>query len=197
VRQFLALDLSAEVRERAAVLLARLEASLSGWRFVRAEGLHVTLRFLGEVGDEADRSGRDLWRAAARAAVPFELRIGGLGTFPEGRRARVLWVGAEELGHAASLESVAAMLEDAARTLGLRPETRPFHAHLTLARATERPDPVPPRERDTFLGNLDVRELVLFRSRLARGGARYERIDAFPLGPDAAGSAIVPRGREP
>jgi len=90
VRLFVALDLTGETRDRAATLLLRLEGALAGWRFVRPAGLHVTLRFLGEVDEATDRRARSLWRDAARAAEPFRLRVSGLGTFPEGRRARVL-----------------------------------------------------------------------------------------------------------
>lgn len=195
MRLFLALDLPGEMRDRVAGVLARLQGSLSGWRFVGAEGLHVTLRFLGEVDESIEGRGRDAWRECAGRTGPFRLRLAGIGTFPEGRRARVLWLGASEAPPEGRLAVLAASLESAARSLGLAPETRPFHAHVTLARASDRPADVPARDREVLLGEIEAREVVLFRSRLGRGGARYEALATFPLGAGPASSAIVPPGR--
>jgi 2'-5' RNA ligase len=191
VRLFLALALPDDLRGEVARSLSALRESLPGWRFVGIEALHVTLRFLGEVEASLDARGREAWRAVARDASPLRLRIGGIGTFPAGRRARVLWLGAEEMPPEGRVAALAASLESAALALGLRPETREFHAHVTLARAIARSGAMAPADPGGPLGEFVARRIVLFRSVLGRGGARYEEIEAFPLGFGDAASAIV------
>jgi 2'-5' RNA ligase len=141
------------------------------------------LRFLGEVGADRDASARDAWRRAAAAHPAVRLRVGGLGVFPANGRPRVLWAGVEEISPGGALVSLASALEGAARAVGFEPEERPFRAHLTLARAardgraTRRPEGNP-----LVASELLADEVVLFRSELGPGGARYSRIEGFSLG---------------
>jgi len=92
----------------------------------------------------------------------------------------VVWLGVE--GGREALEQLAAAVESACRAAGLEPEERPFRAHLTLARAAERggselPDLPPPPSLPPW----QVRELVLYESRLGRGPAIYSPIERFEL----------------
>jgi 2'-5' RNA ligase len=92
----------------------------------------------------------------------------------------------EDLSPCGALASVASALEAAAREIGFEPESRPFRAHLTLARAEREGRPVAPAPGGAAIAR-DVRadEVVLFRSELGPGGARYSRIAVFPLGGEA------------
>lgn len=144
---------------------------------------HLTLRFLGETPPEALARLREALEAeelGSRAAVTF----GRLGAFPRPDRASVLWLGVEE--GADALRALAERAEEAARSAGFPAETRPFTPHLTLARIrpprdvrglVERVPPFPER--------LPVDAVVLFRSRLGGGPARYEEVERFPLSPPA------------
>jgi 2'-5' RNA ligase len=183
VRLFLAAELPAALRERVVEVRDELAGVLRGWRWVRPEGIHLTLRFLGEVDEAQDLAARSAWRDAVASVSRFHVRLAGTGRFPERGRAHVLWVGIEETEPGGALATLAATLEAAARELGWAAETRGFHPHLTLARrarAGRADDPtgsVPGAEAAGW-----VREVILFRSRLERGGASYTALDSFPLG---------------
>ncbi len=184
MRLFIAIELPPSVLRELLAIRERLEPRCPGWCFVRAEGVHLTLRFLGEVEEERDSAARGAWRAAAAGSGPIRLRIGGLGVFPGAAHPRVLWVGAAELPEgSARLEALARAMETAARGLGFPPETRPFRPHLTLARAGNRGRPaVPPLDPAGPSIEFLAGEAALIRSELLPSGARYSRLEGFPLG---------------
>ncbi|MFQ5947930.1 MAG: RNA 2',3'-cyclic phosphodiesterase [Acidimicrobiia bacterium] len=179
-RLFVAAPLTDDVRH---ALAAHLGAALDGrdlpGRPVAPENWHLTLRFLGEAAPvEKDRLVRAL--DTADLGPSFSVRFGGLGAFPRARKATVLWLGVG--GGADELGALAAAVEDAAQAAGFPGEERPFHAHLTLSRIRPHQDVTPLVERvPPFPAVLPVAEVVLFRSHLGRGGARYEGVDRFGL----------------
>jgi 2'-5' RNA ligase len=182
VRLFLAIDLPAPVRAAIGELEERLRRSCPGWRWVRPDGIHLTLRFLGEVAAADEARQRETWRRAIEGHPELRFHVGGLGVFPGGSRPRVLWVGVEDTSETRALASLAAALEKAARDLGFEPENRPFRAHLTLARAEREGRPVaPPPGAAPIARDVVAEEVILFRSELGPGGARYSRIETFPL----------------
>lgn len=141
--------------------------------------LHLTLRFIGEVERPV---AQDLADALTRVhAERFTLRIRGVGRF-EQRSSGALWAGVEPKEPLAAL---AAKIERACQQVGLEPERRAFHPHITLARWKSRRT----REVADFLernGGLasdpfEVTEFTLFESRLSRHGAHYEEVTEFKL----------------
>jgi len=179
MRLFLAIPLTEEARHAIVHhLKAHLAHPLPG-RPVRPESWHLTLRFLGEVDEVSrDRLVREV--DAAGRGPAFALRWGGLGAFPRPRRANVLWLGVER--GAAEAERLAAVVEEAAECAGFPPEDRPFHSHLTLSRIRPDQDVGAVLEAVPSLGrDMPVDRVVLYRSHLGRGGARYEEIESFPL----------------
>jgi 2'-5' RNA ligase len=183
VRQFLAVELPASLRERLSALQSRLRVQRDGWRWVRTDSIHLTLRFLGEVDPELDERCRPEWRAVAAGSPGFRFRLGDLGRFPPGGRPRVLWVGVVEIDTAGVMPALAAALEQAARNSGFEPEHRSFRPHLTLARAARgmRPRWTEGVEVE-FEDEVEVDRIVLYRSELLPAGARYTVLDEFPLG---------------
>ena len=149
------------------------------FRWQDDEQLHLTLRFVGEV----DRPlASDLADALSRVrAERFELRVSGLGRF-EQRSSGALWAGVEPKAPVAAL---AAKVERTCQAVGLEPEHRAFHPHVTLARWKGRRT----REVERFLEPrrglvsepFDVDEFILFESRLSRHGAHYEPVATYPL----------------
>jgi 2'-5' RNA ligase len=142
--------------------------------------LHLTLRFVGEVERPlADDLAAELGRIRAE---PFQIRVSGVGRF-EQRNSGALWAGVEPRSPVAAL---AAKVERACLTVGLEPERRAFHPHITLARWKGRRT----RELASFLERtqgrvsdpFDVREFTLFESRLSRHGAHYEEVASYSLG---------------
>jgi 2'-5' RNA ligase len=178
------------VRQAVAELVDRVRSSgVPGGgrdvRWVRLDGLHLTLRFIGPTLDERIAAARDaVVRAAARSS-PFELSIGGAGTFPPGPRPRALWLGVDDPGH--DLERLAGLVSDRLGEAGWPADTRPFQAHLTLARA----DGVPAGARigallrDAAEGlriAATIDRIGLFESLTGGGPARYEPIELVRLG---------------
>src|SRR5689334_9927841 len=144
------------------------------FRWQDDEQLHLTLRFIGEV----DRPvADDIADALHRVhAARFDIRMFGVGRF-EQRSSGALWAGVEPKENVAAL---AAKIERVCQQVGLEPERRAFHPHITLARWKGRRS----REIGDFLdrhGGLstpwfEVNGFVLFESRLSRHGAQYEEV---------------------
>jgi 2'-5' RNA ligase len=183
VRLFVAVDLPEQARREVARGLAVLRAGLPPARWVRPEGVHLTLKFLGE-REEALVEALDSALAPRLAALaPAPVALGGGGFFPRAERARVAWLG----GAADPLGAWAQAVDEGAATLGVERESRPFSLHLTLARL-ERPWSRPTAER--FLEEVGAwriepfvaREATLFRSELGVGGARYTALRRWPVG---------------
>lgn len=164
--------------------LRRLQVQLPKARWVKPEGLHITLKFLGDLAEE---KARDLVQRLRRfqlslpSAVEVSLRGGGF--FPDVRRARVAWIG----GAAPGLEDWAFAAAQVAEEFGVAPEGRAFALHVTLARL-ERPWPQAASQR--FLqevGNWELApflatEIVLFESTLQPSGAVYTEKARISMG---------------
>jgi len=168
VRAFVALEIDARLHEAIGELQARLRPRLGAIRLVRPEGIHLTLRFLGPTSPAQVEKLRPLLAAAAAACPPAEVRVSGLGTFPERGSPRVLWLGIEAPPPLLELQRAC---ERAARAAGFEREDRPFNAHLTLGRWRDRaPRPDLP---DTDLGEMRLGTLVIFKHDLKPDGAVY------------------------
>ena len=174
-RLFVAIRPPEEIRD---LLLDAMDDS-ADFRWQADEQLHLTLRFVGEVERP---TANDLAAELARIhSPPFDLRINATGRF-EQRSSGALWAGVEPREPVAAL---AAKVERACIAVGLEPERRAFHPHITLARWKGRRS----REIATFLERtrglasepFEVRDLTLFESRLSRHGAHYEEVATFPL----------------
>jgi 2'-5' RNA ligase len=149
------------------------------FRWQQDEQLHLTLRFVGEVERPL---AEDLAAALAAIRSPsFELRLRGTGRF-EQRNAGALWAGVEPKEPVAAF---AAKVERACQSIGLDPERRAFHPHITLARWKGRRT----REVADFLDRtrglasdlFAVERFILFESRLSCHGAHYEQVASYPL----------------
>jgi 2'-5' RNA ligase len=157
-----------------------------GLRWVAPQNLHVTLKFLGEVGDAgARRVGAALDSCRASVAC-FPCRVAGLGAFPSASSVRVLWagidVGREEMG------LLARAIENALSALGFEREHRGFMAHITLARARDRAIAAPlesfgsgPSAR--VFGEFQVKGFSLMKSDLRPQGPVYSEVATYPLSP--------------
>ena len=183
VRTFVAVDLPDEV-ERVLGATAQIlrDARIEGLRPVRPEGIHLTLKFLGDVPESQVGEIGQVVSEAVAGHRQFDVSTGGFGAFPNTRRPQVLWVGIE--GDAGPLIRLQSDVDAALGALGFPTEARPFHPHLTLARLDRR---MPAHARRASLDALESTGLVagmrvpvgsvsLVQSILGRGGARYERL---------------------
>ncbi len=177
VRSFVALELDAGLSEALGGLQARLRPRLGDVRLVRPEGIHLTLRFLGQAAPRQLAALQPALSSAAAACPPAEVRVAGVGMFPDRGGPRVLWLGVELPEPVLALQRAC---ERAARAAGFEPEPRGFRAHLTLGRWRERtPRPELP---DVDLGPTRLDTLVLFRSELRSDGASHTPLARFALG---------------
>jgi RNA 2',3'-cyclic 3'-phosphodiesterase len=182
-RCFVAVSLGEELRSQLRRAVEELRAAVpeaaEQLRWTEPDGWHLTLAFLGSVApQEVEGIGRGIDRVAA-AYAPFEVFSGGLGGFPSRHRVRVLWYGladhSPELGELARATRRALDVDDGS----------PFLAHLTLARArAERGIALPESiwGMTPPAGRIAVDRLVLYRSHLSRGPARYESLAEARLG---------------
>jgi 2'-5' RNA ligase len=176
LRTFVALEIGEEMRARIGSLGAELRARLPGVRWVRPEGIHLTLRFLGATTRAQVERLKPTLALAAAACPPAEVAVARLGAFPERGSPRVLWLG---LSLPAPLAALQSACERAAAATGFDREDRPFRAHLTLGRWRDRaPRPDLPT---ADLGTTHIETLVLFESRPQAGGSVYVALERFPL----------------
>ena len=156
----------------------------SAVRWVRMDGLHLTLRFLGPTDAARVASVAAAVRRAAQVLAPFHVTLGGGGAFPSPSRPRTLWIGVRD--GQSQLAALAAGVEDEVAREGWPRSDRPFRAHLTLARSDGRREgPLVARrliERAVDLRvEVAVDRLVLFESVTGSGAARYEPLATEPL----------------
>ncbi len=196
IRAFIAVELSPELRTALATAQTTLKDHLmrelrrlcpnARVQWVRPEAMHVTLKFLGNVAEDALPDIHNAMTRVAGACPQFSLGVGHLGAFPDLRAPRVLWVGMS--GHVEALVGLAGDLDGALRGLGFSPESKPFQPHLTLARIKERSRDIGRVLAESGLmaqvgkvGTLGVSSLSLIKSDLQPTGARYTRLYEAPL----------------
>jgi len=185
MRCFVAVELDPELRRPLVRLLREQLPRTREVRWCSEQQLHVTLRFLGDVQDDQVPAVREAMTAAAELVEPFTLSLGGLGCFPSARNPRVLWYGVEDAARGCSrwLELADPLFEE----LGFPREARAFHPHVTLGRGKS------PAGGDVMrrvlekvaaptTGEMTVRQVVLFESRLLPSGAQYVPRFAARLG---------------
>jgi 2'-5' RNA ligase len=177
IRLFVAIELPEALRRRMAMLCR----GVKGARWLDVDNLHLTLRFIGEVGE--DRVEDIVQALAGVRAPPFPLGIAGVGHFETRRRVRALWLGIDP---SPALMQLQERIELALQRAGCAAERRRFAPHLTLARLDRAaPDTVRDWLHGTSLFRAEpvmVETFVLFHSLLGSGGAVYRPLAEFPLG---------------
>jgi RNA 2',3'-cyclic 3'-phosphodiesterase len=185
IRTFVALELPQTARRALADLQGRLKQERLAVRWVRPEGIHLTLKFLGDVPmAKVDAIGQAL-DGAVEGFPALKLGIQGLGVFPGVRKARVIWAGLN--GETAILLDLQLAVEAALETRGFPRDRRRFKAHLTLGRFKKPPPPpalvaVLERNGDYAPCDLPLARVVLYRSELRPQGARYTPLLTTSLG---------------
>jgi 2'-5' RNA ligase len=181
-RTFVALLLPEVWMDYLAGVSRTLAAGTSGFSWVKPENFHLTVRFLGDLGDSGVRRVCDTVTQAASPLHAPRARLGELGAFPNLQKPRVLWVGFAEGGP--ELETAGKAVNDALRKAGFGPADKPFRPHLTLARVREgargldrvREATLPPRPD---AGLLD--RIVVMKSELHPSGSRYTALTEVRL----------------
>jgi 2'-5' RNA ligase len=180
VRCFIAIELPDELIKELAVLIAGLKnRSPSIVRWVDPKGIHITLKFLGEVSEELIDEIVLSMEETASSNRPFKLQVGGVGAFPNLNRPQLAWVGVK--GEMDKLNTLQKKIEQNIEQLGFPREKRDYSPHLTLGRVrNEAPDFDRQKlgkllSTTTFASNVpvDVEAVHLFKSQLTPAGAIY------------------------
>jgi len=186
MRLFVGLDLPPAVVGNLERLIERLRRAATGSGRIQwspPANLHVTTKFIGE-WPEARLGELEAALAALPPGPPIPVSVGQLGFFPNPHSPRVFWCGIQAPG----LGELAAATDRATSGLGIASETRPYSAHLTLARIKDRINPQPLNAAIAALPSLDfgafeARCFFLYRSQLHRTGSVYTKLSEFPLNP--------------
>lgn len=184
IRCFIAIELPSALKEEIAARTEKVRNSGADARWVRADNLHLTLKFLGSTPEEMLPEIKEALAGVAKRHGVFRLRFKGAGVFPSRKRPRVVWIGVEDSDR---LVTIQMEVEAAMAALGYEAENRPYSPHLTIGRLKS------PRRREVLLKELDalsgeefgehgVAEVALMRSTLKPGGAEYSKLFGAPLG---------------
>lgn len=175
MRLFIAIDVQPDIKAGLLRLAGRVLTDGAEVRWSRADQIHLTLKFVGEVADELLAPISEVVRRTAQQAPAFDLQIGGAGCFPPAGPVRIVWVG----GHDPSGTLLKAVqgLEDGLEPLGVARETRTFSEHFTIGRVKFDRSRGKLREAVQAAawegGRQRVTELVLYQSMLSKGSAQY------------------------
>lgn len=184
MRLFVALDIPGEIRQRLADYIERVRSYAPDARWARVEGLHVTLKFIGEVKDHKVEEITSALTAVKSGS--FEVIFGSVGFFPTPKSPRVFWAGVQSGDELAQLAS---SIDAAMEKLGIEREKRAFSPHLTLARAGSRDpnslkglSPLLAAEAPPQFGTMTAHDFWLYRSQLGPGGSKYTKLQRYGLG---------------
>ena len=186
-RTFIALELDVTQQHFLGTIIGQGRQILPDLHWVKPEGIHLTLAFLGELDERQLARAITAARSAALQSASFTYRLSGLGTFGSPRQPRVLWMGVSD--PSGVLNKVHRTLAKALEGQGLPTEKRSFSPHLTLARIKA---PLT-AEQLQLLQQLLVRyqiaspmyyvtQLYVMKSELLRSGAEYSCLEACPFG---------------
>lgn len=182
MRLFVALELPETVRSSLGELTQELKQTQADVRWVRPEGMHLTLKFIGHVPPEKLSAIRAALQTVSSSSH-VQAKFRRLGYFPNERRPRVLWVGVEG---SANLAEVALAAENCLVPLGIPAEKRAFRPHLTLGRFKSNKHLARLQEKVAELsaaefGEMDTGSFFLFESKLSPQGAQYTKLAEFPF----------------
>ncbi len=174
------MDVPQDVRRALGDLIAKLEKTGRGARWMRPEGIHITLKFIGEVPDETVEKVKVIL-AGVRSPAPVQMSFRETGFFPNARHPRVFWAGIEATPN---LAGMAGEIERRLEPVGIAAENRAFRPHLTLARFKSEEGLTHLRATIEQLAPFDfgaarATQFYLYQSVLKRDGAEYTRLATF------------------
>lgn len=184
VRAFIAFNIPRSVQSHIRSIQQTFSSGGVHMRWTPVENVHLTLKFLGAVQEADLEKVADVVKNTAATTSPPSLVAGGVGIFPEIRRARVLWVGL--MGDTASLVELQRRMDRQLEAIGFMREKRPFKAHLTIGRAR---GPLDPKKLAALMASAGMArspsftadKLILFQSELCSRGPVYTELKTAAL----------------
>lgn len=185
MRSFLAVDLDAGVKAEINSFIDRLRRVQESVKWVSPENVHVTLYFFGEIDDYTFQALEGIVQEAVSGLNSFSITIDGLSAFPSSVRPRVIWLGVRD--ESSNLKKIFSSVNEQiiARRLDVEREKRDYTPHITIGRLRSHAAPglieELNRNRGISFGNVNVSEVVIFKSTLMRTGPIYEPLRVFSL----------------
>jgi len=182
IRAFIAVNLAPPVGEEIAKIQSTLRQAQGDIRWTRTEGMHLTLKFLGDIAREQVEPILSALRNTLHNQPPLHVVARGLGAFPHLKRPKVLWAGLSGEGLVGLQEKV----ESALIPLDFPPEERSFSPHLTLGRVRslrgwEQVLAVVRKHEQVQFGESVIDHVTLYQSTLRPDGAVYSPLGTVPL----------------
>lgn len=184
MRTFVAIELDNEIKDSLSTLIRELDTAGRSIRWVKPNGMHLTLKFLGEISQDKITDVESVLGNIAKDYPAFPLSFAGTGTFPLGARVpRIVWVG---IGENETLRTIQTRVENELQKIHFPREKRQYHPHLTLGRVKG------PHNLETVLktlsqykeadfGGMMVTKISLFKSTLKPSGAEYTILSEYRL----------------
>lgn len=184
MRAFIAIEIPDEIKKEMIGIQEQLRTTKVDAGWPRPEGVHLTLKFLGEIPEARIPEIMDSIRTAAEGIGPFRLEVRGVGAFPNPKNARVVWIGLG--GEVETLTKLQARVEDALSRIGMAREERAFTPHLTVGRikfirSRDRWLKALDEMKDIVLPGFDAAAVSLMRSELKPSGAVYTEMGRVEL----------------
>jgi 2'-5' RNA ligase len=183
MRTFIAIDIPSEVKDALAALQNELRQTRADVMWVNPEGIHITLKFLGEIEKKRISEVEQICLRIGEESPTFKLSIGSPGVFPNARHPRVLWVGLA--GEIQPLEQLQRQLEERLAAIGFDPEENDFSPHLTIGRVKSNRNAgelITQANRYSIPAlSFVVEEITLMKSELHPDGAIYKTLSEARL----------------
>lgn len=183
MRTFIAVELPETIKKKIGELQAPLKKTNAFVSWVKPENIHITLKFLGEVPEEKINEVFSATELALKNAGKFKMNLKGTGAFPDSKRPRIIWIGAEKGGE--ELSNMAGKLEEEMEKIGYPKENRKFSPHFTMGRVKS-PKNIEKlmelvKSTDFETEDIEVNEVTVMKSQLHPAGAIYTPLKKIAL----------------
>jgi len=184
MRTFIAIELDKTIKDSVSALIQKLDTGGRNFRWIKPQGMHLTLKFLGEVSEDKITEVKSVLGSIAKDYSRFPLSLKETGTFPPAARVpRVVWIGIEKNE---SLQNIQARVEKELHNIRFPKEKRKYHPHLTLGRIKglqniETVMETLNKYKEAEFGGMTVSKITLFKSTLKPTGAEYTILSEFYL----------------
>jgi len=179
IRTFIAIEIDPTHKQKLTHLISTLKQSDSDVKWVNGTQMHLTLKFLGNIEETKVQEISDALTSIANSTREFTITLSNIGTFPNAKRPRVIWIGVNKGKN--KLKLLAGQIETELEKLGFPKETRDFKSHLTLGRVRS------PKNLQNLTklltevsfqseSAIKINKLILFQSTLTPKGAIYKKI---------------------
>ncbi len=184
MRTFISVELTTEIKQKISELINKLGGGETAIKWGKAENLHITLKFLGNVEDNKIENLIELASKAVAGTGSFKAKFKGVGTFPGGSNPRIIWVGTDEGGD--KLCNLAKNLEETLSNAGYKSEEREFRPHITIGRIKGKTGLDKLKEKllahkESEFGEALIDRIHVMKSTLTPKGPLYEKIQPLDL----------------